>query len=105
MRDLNSSVLRLAREICAGRCSPDKTRTIISNLEEQYGDWDMPVELPDKGSMSQQEYLKVLTDTVKAGVFSKNALIEMSITARELYGDKGKVHISQFDSLHSPVRQ
>ena len=71
MGELNSSVLKLARNICSGKCGVEKTDLVIKQLEEKYGDWDMPVELPDGSGMSSEQYLKTLADTINSGVFSK----------------------------------
>ena len=89
MSDLNSDVLKLTRRIYAGKCNVNATKACISSLEAKYGAWDMPVDLPNKQSMSDKEYLDTLDDIINAGVFSKEALLEMAKTAENVYGDKG----------------
>ena len=54
MSELNSSVLKLSRNICSGKCGIEKTKAVIKDLEAKYGDWDMPVELPDGSNMSKE---------------------------------------------------
>jgi len=78
MGDLNADVLKLARNICAGRCGLRRAEEAIRSLEEKYGDWDMPVELPDGKNMSDEQYLKTLANTINSGVFSKEALLKMA---------------------------
>ena len=74
MSELNSSVLKLSRNICSGKCGIERTITVIKDLEAKYGDWDMPVELPDGANMSKEQYLKALANITNSGVFSKEAL-------------------------------
>ena len=88
MSELNSSVLKLARNICAGKYDVEKTRVAIKQLEEKYGDWDMPVELPDGSGMSSEQYLKTLADTINSGVFSKEALLRMASLSEKIYANK-----------------
>ena len=90
MNELNSKVLRLSRNICSGKCGVNKTSAAIKMLDEKFGDWDMPVELPDGKGMSQEQYLKTLADTINSGVFSKEALIKMAELSESLYMNKSK---------------
>ena len=90
MSELNSSVLKLSRNICSGKCGIEKTKAVIKELEAKYGDWDMPVELPDDSGMSKEQYLKALADTINSGVFSKEALLKMAALSEEIYLGKGK---------------
>ena len=85
MDELNSSVLKLAREIRTGKVGIEKANKVISELENKYGCWDMPVELPDESSLSPEQYLKALSDTINAGVFSKEALIKMATLCEKEY--------------------
>ncbi len=95
MSELNSSVLRLARNICSGKCGIDRTNETIKELEGKYGDWDMPVELPDGLNMSPEQYLKSLSDIINSGVFSKEALIKMAEVSERIYSDKSKPKFSK----------
>lgn len=88
MSELNSSVLKLSRNICSGKCGIEKTKAVIKALEAKYGDWDMPVELPDGSNISKEQYLKVLADTINSGVFSKEALLKMAALSEEIYSRK-----------------
>lgn len=88
MSELNSSVLKLSRNICSGKCGVEKTETVIKDLEAKFGDWDMPVELPNGSNMSKEQYLKILADTVNSGVFSKDALRKMALLSEEIYSRK-----------------
>ena len=85
MDGLNSSVLKLAREIRSGKVGVAKTKRIISEFENKYGYWDMPVELPDESSLPPDQYLKALSDTINSGVFSKEALIKMAVLCEKDY--------------------
>ena len=88
MSDLNSSILKLARNIRAGKIGVEKTKEIINQLEAKYGDWDMPVELPEGSGMSSEQYLDTLADTINCGAFSKEALIRMATLSETLYSNK-----------------
>ena len=90
MSELNSSVLKLSRNICSGKCGVEKTKAVIIDLEAKYGDWDMPVELPDGSNLSKEQYLKALSDTINSGVFSKEALLKMAALSEQIYSGKGK---------------
>ena len=90
MSDLNSSVLKLSRNICAGKCGISETSAVIKELDEKYGDWDMPVELPACKEMSPEQHLKTLADTVNAGVFSKDVLIKMAELSEMIYKGRRK---------------
>lgn len=90
MSELNSSVLKLSRDICSGKCGVDKTETVIKDLEAKFGDWDMPVELPNGSNMSKEQYLKSLADTINSGVFSKEALRKMALLSEEIYSSKSR---------------
>lgn len=90
MSELNSSVLKLSRNICSGKCGVEKTKDVIKDLDSKYGDWDMPVELPDGSNMSNEQYLKALADTINSGVFSKEALLKMAALSEQIYSNKGK---------------
>lgn len=90
MSELNSSVLKLSRNICSGKCGVEKTEAVIKDLEAKFGDWDMPVELPDGNNMSTEQYLKTLADTINSGVFSKEALRKMALLSEEIYSNKGR---------------
>lgn len=90
MNDINSMVLKLSRNICAGKCGVSKTSAAIKELDEKFGDWDMPVELPDCKEVSQEQQLKKLSDTINSGVFSKEALIKMAELSEIIYKDKSK---------------
>ena len=95
MSELNSQVLKLARNICAGKCGVDRTNAIIRELEVKYGDWDMPVELPDGTKMSPEQYLKSLSDTINSGVFSKEALVKMAEVSESIHTDRNKHRVSK----------
>ena len=90
MSELNSMVLKLSRNICSGKCGVIKTSEAIKELDRKFGDWDMPVELPDGKDMSQEQYLRTLADTVNSGVFSKEALIKMAELSERVYKDNSK---------------
>ncbi len=90
MSDLNDRVLKLSRNICSGKYGIIKTSDVIKELDDKFGDWDMPVELPDGKGMSQEQYLKVLADTINSGVFSKEALIKMAELSEGIYKDNSK---------------
>lgn len=90
MSDLNSSILKLSRSICSGKCGVDKTKAVIKELELKYGDWDMPVELPDGSGMSKDQYLEALANTINSGVFSKEALLKMAALSEQIYAGQKK---------------
>ncbi len=90
MSELNSMVLKISRNICSGKYGVIKTAAAIKELDEKFGDWDMPVELPDGKGMSQEQYLKTLADTINSGVFSKEALIKMAELSESVYRDINK---------------
>ncbi len=78
MSDLYSSLATLANRIEKGKCSVSSVRKKIEQLENKYGDWDMPVALPDKQGVSNNDYVKTLSDMIHSGVYSKEALYEMA---------------------------
>ncbi len=99
MRDLNSAVLKLARDVRSGKLSPEQTKSEIKKLEAEFGDWDMPVALPDQSSMSPAEYLAKLTSMIEAGVFSKEALVQMATIVSD--GSNGET--SAFKKYKMPI--
>ena len=90
MNELNNSVLKLSRNICSGKCGIEKTKEVIRILESKYGDWDMPVELPNGSNMSKEQYLNTLANIINSGVFSKEALLRMAALSEQIYLTEGK---------------
>lgn len=91
MSDVNSSILKLARDICAGRSNVKRTTITIQRLEAKYGDWDMPVMLPDGSNMTPEQYLDSLASTVNSGVFSKEALLRMAELSESMGKNRGHI--------------
>ena len=82
--------MKLSRNICSGKCGVEKTEAVIKDLEAKFGDWDMPVELPDGSNMTKEQHLKALSDTINSGVFSKDALRTMALLSEEIYSSKSR---------------
>lgn len=71
----NQVVLTLINRIVAGKCTVFETKKALNIIERKYGRLDMLCEIENR---SDNEYLMVLLEDAKCGIFSRDSIIKMA---------------------------
>lgn len=71
----NQAVLKLISKIVDGKCTVSEAEKALNIIERKYGRLDMLCEIENK---SDNEYLMVLLEDAKCGIFSRESILKMA---------------------------
>lgn len=88
MATMNNAVLKLASDICEGKCSYKNAVKQISKIDEEYGGFDMEIAYSKFPENPDENYIKEMNDSIQMGLYSKNMLLDLAKAADSLYAEK-----------------